>query len=496
MMRCNLLMLLAAAIAAVPATPAASQQAQVLAYHGGPERSGNFVVPGLNWERARSVHLDAKFNARVSGKVYAQPLYWAPPDASAGMLLIATEENKVYALDAATGSEIWSRSLGRPVARFSLRCGNIDPLGITGTPVIDESTGAIYLDAAIEDFAGPHHRIFALALKDGAPLTGWPIDVADALRAERFNARDQNERGALTVVDGKLFVPFGGHYGDCGDYHGWVVSVSLRDPRSVASWSTRGRAGGIWAPGGISASAQSLFVATGNTIGSSTWSDGEAVIRLAPDLRRSGDKRDFFAPADWRALDSRDADLGGTNPLPLEVAGPNGRQALVLALGKDGRGYLLDRDDLGGIGGQLAVETVSNRPIRTAPAFYPVAGDAFVAVQTAGAQCPSRVPDNGLTVLKISAGMPPAIATAWCGSVQGAGAPIVTTSDGRADPIVWMVGAEGDDRLHGFKGDTGEPLPAGEAGMRMPGLQHFQTLIAARDHLYVTAEGRVFAFAF
>src|SRR5580704_6272246 len=169
MMRCNLLMLLAAAIAAVPATPAASQQAQVLAYHGGPERSGNFVVPGLNWERARSVHLDAKFNARVSGKVYAQPLYWAPPDASAGMLLIATEENKVYALDAATGSEIWSRSLGRPVARFSLRCGNIDPLGITGTPVIDESTGAIYLDAAIEDFAGPHHRILALALKDGAP---------------------------------------------------------------------------------------------------------------------------------------------------------------------------------------------------------------------------------------------------------------------------------------------------------------------------------------
>lgn len=495
MMRTNMFLLLGA-LTTVPAVPAAAQQSNVLAYHGGPERSGNFTVPGLNWERARSVHLDPKFNARISGKVYAQPLYWAAADIGAGMLLIVTEENRVYALDAVTGNEIWSRSLGRPVARSSLRCGNIDPLGITGTPVIDPSTAATYLDAAVEDSAGPHHRIFALSLKDGAPLAGWPVDVADALRAERFNARDQNERGALTIADGKLYVPFGGHYGDCGDYHGWVVSLSLRDPREVASWSTRGRGGGIWAPGGISASGQSLFVATGNTIGVSTWSDGEAVIRLAPDLHRSNDKRDFFAPTDWRALDGRDADLGGTNALPLEVSGPYGRQALVLALGKDGRGYLMDRDDLGGIGGNIATATVSRGPIRTAPAFYPMAADAFVAVQAPGAQCPSRVSGSGLTVLKISAGMPPTIATAWCGSVQGAGAPIVTTSDGRADPIVWMVGAEGDDRLHGFRGDTGEPLVAGDAAVRMTGLQHFQTLIAARDRLYVTAEGRVYAFGF
>ncbi|HEY6257080.1 MAG TPA: hypothetical protein VIY51_14950 [Xanthobacteraceae bacterium] len=497
MIRANLLVLFAAAVIATgAAAPAASQQDHVLSYHGGPERSGNFVVPGLTWERARSVHLDAKFNARVSGKVYAQPLYWGAPDLSSGLLVIATEENKVYGLDAITGNEIWSRSLGKPVARSSLRCGNIEPLGITGTPVIEESTGSIYLDAAVEDSSGPRHRLFALSLKDGSPVTGWPVDVADALRAERFNPRDQNERGALTIAGGKLYVPFGGHYGDCGDYHGFVVSVSLRDPGNVASWSTRGRGGGIWAPGGISASAQSLFIATGNTIGASTWSDGEAVIRLAPDLHRSSDKRDFFAPTDWRALDARDADLGGTNPLPLDVTGPYGRQALILALGKDGRGYLMDRDNLGGIGGNIALETVSKRPIRTAPAFFPVAGDAFVAVQASGAECPVRVADSGLTVLKISAGMPPSMTTAWCGSVQGAGAPIVTTSDGRSDPIVWMVGAEGDERLHAFKGDTGEPLLPGGAGVRMTGLEHFQTLIAAKNRLYVSAEGRVFAFAF
>ena len=81
--------------------------------------------------------------------------------------------------------------------------------------------------------------------------------------------------------------------GDCGNYHGWVVGVSLADPHQVISWSTRARGGGIWAPGGISVAAGSLFAATGNTFGASTWSDGEAVFRLAADLHRSTEKRDY-----------------------------------------------------------------------------------------------------------------------------------------------------------------------------------------------------------
>src|SRR5207244_11771086 len=118
--------------------------------------------------------------------------------------------------------------------------------------------------------------------------------------------------------------------------------VSIGDPWKLTSWSTRARGGGIWAPGGISSIGQSLFVATGNTFGATTWSDGEAVIRLSTDLRPSTDKRDFFAPPNWRSLDQRDADLGGTNPVPLDVQSPNGTRALLLALGKDGHAYVLD----------------------------------------------------------------------------------------------------------------------------------------------------------
>jgi hypothetical protein len=456
------------------------------------------VVPSLSWDRARALHLDESFRPRISGHVYAQPLFWTSPGSSSGVLIVASEDNVVAALDATNGSPIWSRSLGKPVARSSLSCGNISPLGITGTPVIDPEREAIYLNAAVErPSAGPRHLVFALSLKDGALLPGWPVDVMEALGAASttFVARDQNQRGALAMLAGNVYVPYGGHFGDCGQYHGFVIGISLSDPRSLRSWATRARGGGIWAPGGISSDGKSLFVATGNTFGASTWGDGEAVIRLAPDLRRSSEPQDFFAPSDWQALDARDADLSGANPLPLDLSRSAGAQGLILALGKDRKAYLLDRNNLGGIGGQLTVETVSQRAIITAPATWPAAdGTALVALQGQGTTCPAHS-GSGLLALSIGTGSPPRMATAWCAGLRGAGSPIVTTTDGHSNPIVWVVGAEGDNALHGFRGDTGEAiLPAPSTAMT--GLRHFQTLIATADRLYVAADGTVYAFAF
>ena len=471
----------------------------VLGYHGSPDRSGNFIVPALTWERARSLHLDPSFHPQFAGHLYAQPLYWQQPGSASGMLVVATENDEVHAIDARSGNQVWTRSLGRPVPLSTQPCGNIDPLGITGTPVIDEATQAVYLDAMVGDASGAHHRVFALSLKDGAPLPGWPIDIAEALaaRGQHFNTRYQNQRGALAILDGRVYVPYGGHYGDCGDYHGWILGISLRDPRDIVSWSTRGRGGGIWAPGGISSDGHALFAATGNTFGASTWRDGEAVFRLTPDLRHDERPQDFFAPSDWRALDERDADLGGSDPIPFDAPSATGPKPFVLALGKDARAYLLDRDNLGGIGGSVASETVSTRPIRTAPAAYPAADGVFVAFQGQGTHCPSAGSDYNLTVLQIRAGSAPFLATAWCGAFRGEGAPIVTTTDGRANPIVWIAGAEGDGQLHGYRGDTGEPLSTGGGpGNAMAGLRHFQTLLAAGNRLYVGADGRIYAFAF
>jgi hypothetical protein len=168
-----------------------AQGQSVFTYHGNPDRSGNFVVPSLSWERARNAHLEPSFHPRIAGHLYAQPLYWRPPGSAAGQLLVATEDNNVSATDAGSGREIWRRQLGKPAPLSGLGCGNIDPLGVTGTPVNDETIQTIYLGAMVADAAGPHHRVFALALKDGSPLPGWPVDVAEALaaRGQHFNVR-------------------------------------------------------------------------------------------------------------------------------------------------------------------------------------------------------------------------------------------------------------------------------------------------------------------
>src|SRR5580704_11478100 len=102
-------MLLALVSIALAAGAAASGQStaggSVLTYHGRTDRSGNFVVPDLTFDRGRTLRLDDKFQPRITGHLYAQPLYWLPPGADHGQLLVATEDNVVYALDAVTGRE-------------------------------------------------------------------------------------------------------------------------------------------------------------------------------------------------------------------------------------------------------------------------------------------------------------------------------------------------------------------------------------------------------
>jgi hypothetical protein len=486
-----------AALAADAVDKRGNAAAGVLEHHGDAMHSGVFIVPSLTFERARGLHRDPSFHAEVAGAVYAQPLYWRVPNSSKALLLVATEQNAIYALDAATGATVWRTSLGLPVPHAALPCGNIDPLGITGTPVIDERTQALYLDAMVKGQDAPKHQIFALSLKDGAVLAGWPIDVEKVLKAsgKSFNSRFQNQRGALTIVRDTLYVPYGGHFGDCGDYHGWVVGVSLQPPHAVHVWSTRGRGGGIWAPGGLVSDGRSIYAVTGNTFGAHNWADGEAVIRLGLELSFSRQPQDFFAPADWQQLDATDTDLGGTHALLLDLPGAKPSE-LVVSLGKDGNAYLLDRQNLGGFGASVLTKKVSSGPIRTAPAAFSSVSEVRIAFQGQGADCPNGT-SGDLTVIAIAQGTPPTLRVAWCGAEHGRGSPIVTTTDGRANAIVWAVGSEGDNRLHGFRGDNGEVVfSGGGSGDAMGLVRRFQTLIATGERLYVAGDDQIYAFMF
>jgi outer membrane protein assembly factor BamB len=178
------------------------------------------------------MRLDVTFDGRVPGNINAQPLYGRPAGAASGLVIVANEDNVVTALDAVTGSTVWQRSLGAAAMGAAQPCGNIHPLGITGTPVIDEHNGALYLDAVVDRDGGPRHLVFGLSLADGVVLPGWPVDVADSLRADNmsFDPRAQNQRGALIIIVGdRLYLPYSGLYaGGCGgEYHGWVVGLRL-----------------------------------------------------------------------------------------------------------------------------------------------------------------------------------------------------------------------------------------------------------------------------
>ena len=384
------------------------------------------MAPALTWAKAANVRLDAGFHATVDGAVYSQPLYWVPPPGGgAARIIVATEKNKVYALDAGTGAPIWETSLGAPVPLSALPCGNIDPMGVTGTPTIDPTTGIVYLEAYVQtSTGGPRHMVFGLSLATGKVAPGWPVDVANGLAAldRGFNNAPQGQRSALTLVNGKLYVPYAGHFGDCGTYNGMVVGFNLAKPAVFGFWSTETTGGGSWGQSGVAFDGASMFVTTGNVFGSSTsWGGSEAVIRLPPTLANPTQDADFFAPTNWQALDQQDLDLGGTSAIPIDAP----VAARVLALGKDGNAYLLNRENLGGIGHQIAVAQVSTDQIITAMATYPGADAARVAFEGQGAACPSGQSGN-LVMLRVT---PSAIATAWCASFNGSGAPIVTTTD-------------------------------------------------------------------
>jgi outer membrane protein assembly factor BamB len=292
---------------------AASAGASWPTYGGSPSRAG--VAQGA----PAAPKLTRRFTRSLDGEVYAQPLI------ADGRIYVATESNTVYAFGTG-GKLIWKRHLGKPVPAGDLPCGNIDPSGITGTPAIAQ--GRLYAVAFLR--AGHRHVLFGLRLSNGR--------VAIRANVDPPNRTVQQQRGALLAAHGRIYVPYGGLFGDCGPFRGVVVSRSLGGGGRIA-YVTSATEAGIWSPAGPSSQSGSLLVSTGNGGGGSVG-DQNSVVRLSPSLHRLG----FFAPRNWRALSAGDVDLSSLTPLPVS----RGR---VLQAGKQGVAYLLPHS-LGGVGGE------------------------------------------------------------------------------------------------------------------------------------------------
>jgi hypothetical protein len=349
------------------------------------------------------------FATGVDGQVYAQPLYVAGVNITTGanqgthnVVFVATEHDSLYAIDADNGTVLWQDPLlhavhGGTVSSVpsaDVNNGDLAPeIGVTATPVIDAGTGTLYVEAKTKEVAadGSHyiHQLYAVNLADGSFKFGGPVVIADSVGDTYvsgptvhgtgdgssngtvfFDALRQLDRPALTEDDGNIYLAFASH-GDHGPYHGWVLSYSAATLalNGVLNTTPNGSAGGIWQSGGlIAVDAQgNLYFETGNGTFDTTLNAagmpqsgdyGDSFVKVALDPTTSATNQnvngwglkvvDYFTPFDQANLNNGDLDLGsgGLVLLPDSV-GSAAHPQLLVGAGKEGRIYLIDRDNMG-----------------------------------------------------------------------------------------------------------------------------------------------------
>lgn len=309
-----------------PSTPATADWP---VYHLDNQRTGNSVAfPTLTGSLAKA------WSAALDGAVYGQPLVVN------GHVIAATEGDSVYALNPNSGAVVWRQHLGTPVRQSTLPCGNIDPLGITSTPAYDSASKTLFVVAEV---AGPAHVLFALDPSNGAVRWSRNVDLPGD------SPITHQQRAALAVGNGYVYIGFGGLAGDCGQYTGKVVGVPTSGKGSTIAYRVPvKREGAVWATGGpVIDTAGHIYISTGNGSSTSKYDGSDSVVELSPTLKLMS----YFAPSNWAADNAADLDLGSLSPVLM----PGG---WVFIAGKRGTGYVLRQGALSGIGTQVSSAAV------------------------------------------------------------------------------------------------------------------------------------------
>jgi hypothetical protein len=412
--------------------------------------------------------------------------------AGAGIFLVASQGGGVYAFDETSGMVVWNSSIGTG--------GD----GVRGTPAIDGGSRTIFVARG----AAGHHEVHGLAIDDGVERTGWPVMLSSTTLTSNgvaFNSVDQNEHGALMFLNNIVYIPFGGHYGDGGNYRGWVVAINTTDPTKFAGWVTAGSSEGIWAHGGLVSDGTSIFAVTGNghagTHDSTT--DAEEVVRLTGMATFNRTAANVYYPAAWQQMDGTDKDFGSSSPAYIPLPAGSTPAAILVAPAKPGHVYILDGTNLSSgkypnAGGELADLTVADtgaESVYTSPTVYNSASGlhATIDVSQGPAGCPNAIQGNHAIIsLLIQPGQNPIAKEVWCAAVSGNtggtqqnGPPISTTTDGNAaNAMVWFMNGQ---QLTAVDGDTGAPVfTTTGAGCGTPNMSF---PIAVKGRIVVAAGG-------
>ena len=370
----------------------------------------------------------------LDGHLYGQPLV------TTGRVFAATENDTVYALAANTGTVLWSTHVGTPLVPSSVPgiCGNINPtVGITSTPVIDTGRSEIFVVAMVVDGGVPQHRLIGLDIYTGTVLVNEVIDPVTTNQAFLL------QRASLALTAGRVIASFGGNFGDCEPYHGWVVSAP-EDGSAPANFEVASNAGdsqgAVWMGGAApSVDAQgNVWVATGNSAfhsASDAYDHSDSVLKLSPTMVLL----DSFAPTAWYNDNAGDADLGSTAPALL----PNG---LVFSVGKSTTAYVLNQASLGGVGGQVSQTNgfCSGDPDGGAADLN---GTLFVPC------------NNGIHAVTVTSGAPTA---QWTTSSGAHSSPIV------AGGLVWSMGGGNLYALNAANGSAVQQFSIGSTSSSFP----------------------------
>ncbi len=350
-------------------------QVSVLTYHNDLARTGqNLNETVLTPARVSSGQFGQIFLNAVDGQVYAQPLYMPgvviPHKGIYNVVFVVTEHDSVYAFDAdgSVSAPLWQVSFINPasgvttVSAEDVTCDVIAPeIGITGTPVIDPATGTLYVVAMTLEQSGQTyvHRLHALDISTGAERPGSPVEIQASAPGTgngntivTFQPWLYKERAGLLLLNGVVYTAWSSHC-DGGNYHGWIIGYDAKTLQQVAAYTNtpNWEAGSFWQSGAAPAADAegNIYVVAGNGTfdADSGGSDlGESIIKLST---ASGlTVEDYFAPFNADLLSQEDLDLGSSGALLLpDAVGDRAHPHLLVSGSKEGRIYVLDRDNMG-----------------------------------------------------------------------------------------------------------------------------------------------------
>ena len=457
---------------ATGAAGAPSGNQSVLERNKNPSRDGHFIQPALTKAAAATMSRRRRLRGILRRKhVGKSAVHRERPRRHRRLLRGHDRKRRLRARRDDGRGEVDAQHRQLAASDSGVGCGNIHPIGIISTPVIDAASRTIFVAGAIgtqRDHAPRGARAVHRRRHREVRLAGRRVDRS-ASGGITFMPQPQNQRSALSLVGGTLYVAYGGHVGDCGPYHGWVDRHQRREPddarRLGDGRAGRGDLGGrrAWRR---TATASSRRRATGTAAARPPHQDSEEVVRVTG----LGTRADTYYPTmpmngqtpRWQAMDSADADMASIEPVYMEVPGATPSKIVVAAL--EGRAPLPARCGRAGRRGR-AQGRLHGR------------GTRHVDPHRAG-----RVPDRDGLLLRLlddqqrehvpgrrqrpggrrGRGSRPRVrptpSIVWCAPMSSpTTGPIITTTDGTGDAIVWYMSGG---RLMGVDGDTGAPIYA------------------------------------